>query len=65
VLEPGQTSYWAEVDYRTYDVTSLLRPGGNVLGMDTGSGVYQQADSTSAGRYMFQPRNNTVFGARR
>ena len=27
VLEPGQTSYWAEVDYRTYDVTRLLRPG--------------------------------------
>jgi len=63
VLEPGQTSYWAEVDYRTYDITGLLRPGGNVLGVETGSGVYQQADSTSAGRYMFQPANNTVFGS--
>lgn len=63
VLEPGQTSYWAEVDYRTYDVTRLLRPGMNVLGIETGSGVYQQADSTSMGRYMFQPGNNTVFGA--
>lgn len=63
VLEPGQTSYWAEVDYRTYDVTSLLRSGANVLGIETGSGVYQQADSTSMGRYMFQPRNNVVLGA--
>jgi hypothetical protein len=62
VLEPGQTSYWAEVDYRTYDVTRLLRSGSNVLGIETGSGAYQQADSTSAGRYMFQPGNNTVFG---
>lgn len=63
VLEPGQTSYWAEVDYRTYDVTGLLRHGTNVLGIETGSGVYQQADSTSVGRYMFQPGNNTVLGA--
>lgn len=63
VLEPGQTSYWAEVDYRTYDITRLLRPGTNVLGIETGSGAYQQADSTSVGRYMFQPGNNTVLGA--
>ena len=63
VLEPGQTSYWAEVDYRTYDVTRLLRAGTNVLGIETGSGAYQQADSTSVGRYMFQPANNTVLGA--
>ena len=63
VLEPGQTSYWAEVDYRTYDVTRLLRRGSNVLGLETGSGVYQQADSTPIGRYMFQPGNNVVFGA--
>lgn len=63
VLEPGQTSYWAEVDYRTYDVTRLLRSGSNVLGIETGSGVYQQADSTPMGRYMFQPGNNVVFGA--
>src|SRR3954467_9022743 len=33
VLEPGQTSYFAEVNYRTYDVTSLLKPGGNLLGV--------------------------------
>lgn len=63
VLEPGQTSYWSEVDYRSYDVTRLLRPGSNMLGIETGSGAYQQADSSSMGRYMFQPGNNTVLGA--
>src|SRR5262249_18501953 len=47
VLEPGQTSYWAEVHYRTYDVTDLLRRGDNVLGMEVGSGALQQADTTS------------------
>jgi alpha-L-rhamnosidase len=62
VLEPGQTSYWSEVDYRTYDVTRLLRGGANVLGLEVGSGVYQQADSTPMGRYMFQPGNNVVLG---
>ena len=34
-----------------------------MLGIETGSGAYQQADSTSVGRYMFQPANNTVLGA--
>ncbi|MEU8821558.1 family 78 glycoside hydrolase catalytic domain [Actinoplanes sp. NPDC048796] len=62
VLEPGQTSYWSEVNYRTYDVTRLLRHGGNVLGMEVGSGALQQADTTSVGRYMFQPDNNEVLG---
>ena len=63
VLEPGQTSYWSEVDYRAYDITQLLRQGTNVLGIETGSGAYQQADTTSVGRYMFQPGNNTILGA--
>jgi len=62
VLEPGQTSYWAEMAYRTYDVTDLVTRSGNVLGMEVGSGVLQQADTTSIGRYMFQPENNEVLG---
>jgi len=51
VLEPGQTSYYAEVDYRTYDVTPLLRQGANLLGVETGSGAYQRV--ASPGRYLF------------
>ncbi len=62
VLEPGQTGYWDEVNYRTYDVTRLLERGSNVLGMEVGSGALQQADTTSIGRYVFQPGNNEVLG---
>ncbi|HEX6675393.1 MAG TPA: family 78 glycoside hydrolase catalytic domain [Actinomycetes bacterium] len=51
VLEPGQTSYHAEVNYRTYDVTALLRRGANLLGIETGSGAYQRA--AIPGRYLF------------
>lgn len=39
VLEPGQTSYWKEVHYRTYDVTDLLERRDDVLGFEVGSGV--------------------------
>ena len=62
VLEPGQTGYWDEVNYRTYDVSDLVERGSNVLGMEVGSGVLQQADTTSIGRYIFQPGNNEVLG---
>jgi hypothetical protein len=51
VLEPGQTSYYAEVNYRTYDVTNLLQRRGNVLGIETGSGAYQRVPTP--GRYFF------------
>src|SRR4051794_33289967 len=61
VLEPGQTSYFAEVDYRTYDVTSLLKPGGNLLGVETGSGAYQRV--ITPGRYFFQNNPAPVYGS--
>ena len=51
VLEPGQTTYAAEVDYRTYDLTGQLRSGDNTLRIDTGSGVYQRVPTP--GRYFF------------
>ena len=60
VLEPGQTSYYAEVDYRTYDVTSLLKQGGNLLGIETGSGAYQRV--ITPGRYFFQNNPAPVYG---
>src|SRR3954447_24779335 len=61
VLEPGQTSYHAEVDYRTYDVTHLLRQGANLLGVETGSGAYQRV--RTGGRYFFQNNPAPVYGA--
>jgi alpha-L-rhamnosidase len=62
VLEPGQTTYSAEVDYRTYDLTRQLRGGTNVLGIETGSGAYQRV--RTPGRYFFGGtlEQYTVFG---
>lgn len=51
VLEPGQTTYAAEVDYRTYDLTTELRKGDNTLRIDVGSGAYQRVPTP--GRYFF------------
>jgi alpha-L-rhamnosidase len=61
VLEPGQTTYFAEVDYRTYDVTSLVKQGGNLLGVETGSGAYQRV--RTGGRYFFQNNPAPVYGS--
>jgi alpha-L-rhamnosidase len=40
VLTPGWTDYNIRVQYQVYDVTSLLRPGANVLGAILGDGWY-------------------------
>jgi alpha-L-rhamnosidase len=40
VLSPGLTDYSKEILYRTYDVTSFLKPGDNVIGMMLGNGWY-------------------------
>jgi alpha-L-rhamnosidase len=43
VLSPGLTDYYKEVLYRTYDVTSFLKPGANAVGMMLGNGWYSAA----------------------
>jgi len=43
VLSPGLTDYFHEVLYRTYDVTSFLKPGTNAVGMMLGNGWYSAA----------------------
>ncbi|MEU1183176.1 family 78 glycoside hydrolase catalytic domain [Streptomyces sp. NPDC005820] len=62
VLEPGQTTYSAEVAYRTYDLTRQLRYGTNMLGIETGSGAYQRVKTP--GHYFFGGRleTYTVYG---
>ena len=40
VLSPSLTDYSKEVLYRTYDVTSFLKPGANAVGMMLGNGWY-------------------------
>jgi len=60
VLEPGETSFFAEIDYRTYDVTNLLQVGSNVIGVETGSGEYDRV--ITPGRYFFQNNPEPVYG---
>jgi len=40
VLSPNLTDYSQEVLYRTYDVTTLLKPGSNAVGLMLGNGWY-------------------------
>ena len=41
VLTPGWTSYKKRLQYQTYDVTTLLRPGQNAVGALLGDGWYR------------------------
>jgi alpha-L-rhamnosidase len=52
VLAPGWTSYDERLLYQTYDLTSLLRPGRNAVGVTLGDGWYR-------GRLAWQDRRNT------
>jgi len=40
-LTPGWTSYNKRLQYQVYDVTTLLKPGVNVIGITLGSGWYR------------------------
>ncbi len=42
VLNPAQSQYDQTVFYRTYDVTKLLRPGKNAVGVELGNGFYNE-----------------------
>ena len=41
LFTPGWTSYGKRLQYQTYDVTSLLRPGENAVGAVLGNGWYR------------------------
>lgn len=56
VLRPGWTSYDKRLQYQAYDVTRLLRAGGNAIGATVGDGWY-------SGTIGFKGRNN--YGAQR
>lgn len=49
LLDPGWTDYRKTVLYSTYDVTSLLAPGANAIGVMLGNGMYTVEQA--AGRY--------------
>jgi alpha-L-rhamnosidase len=52
LFRPGWTSYDKRLQYDTYDVTSLLRAGPNVIGVTLGDGWYR-------GRLGFEGQRNT------
>ena len=39
VLAPGNSNYQLSAEYRTYDVTRLVRPGANTVGVELGNGT--------------------------
>ncbi len=56
LFTPGWTSYNRRLQYQTYDVTNLLKPGDNALGAVLGDGWYR-------GQLGFNGRRN-VYGKR-
>ena len=57
VLNPGNTQYDKRILYQTYDVTDLLRPGGNAVGITLGSGWWSDAQT-------FVVKNFNYYGDR-
>ncbi len=49
VMTPGWTDYKKRIFYDTYDVTGLLRPGDNAIGVMLGNGMYNV--EKTKGRY--------------
>ncbi|ANE46371.1 alpha-L-rhamnosidase [Paenibacillus swuensis] len=56
-LTPGWTSYAARLQYQTYDVTSMLLAGGNVIGIALANGWYK-------GHLAWEKKSN-IYGDRR
>ena len=50
VLSPNLTDYSQEVLYRTYDVTDLLKPGSNAMGLMLGNGWFSGSKVMWRGR---------------
>ena len=55
VLDPGWTDYRYRLTYQTYDVTSLVQRGENVLSVMLGAGWYAGRMGYSSTRYAYGP----------
>ncbi len=55
VLDPGQTSYDVRAFYVTHDITQLLRPGTNAVGLMLGSGFFGQNQAFNAPGLAYGP----------
>jgi alpha-L-rhamnosidase len=60
VLDPGWTSYSNRVCYSTYDVTGLLRPGRNAVGLMLGNGWFNPLPLRMWGHV--NPRDALIVG---
>ena len=56
VFAPGWTSYTKRLQYQTYDVTSLLKPGQNAAGVLLGNGWYRGEIGFSGQRNFYGDR---------
>jgi alpha-L-rhamnosidase len=54
-LTPGFTDYSKRIQYQTYDVSTLITPGKNVLGAVLGQGWYASGMTWTGMPYFFQP----------
>jgi alpha-L-rhamnosidase len=52
-MAPGWTSYAKRLQYQTYDVTNLLQPGPNVLGIMLGDGWYKGSIGWQDRRHLY------------
>ncbi|MFM9278373.1 glycoside hydrolase family 78 protein [Paenibacillus jiagnxiensis] len=53
LLAPGWTSYHHRIQYQTYDVTDLLKQGGNGIGVMLGDGWYRGGLGFDGRNYMY------------
>jgi alpha-L-rhamnosidase len=56
LFTPGWTSYNKRLQYQTYDVTSLLKPGANAVGAMLGDGWYRSELGWQDRRNLYGPR---------
>ena len=72
VLAPGNSNYQLSTEYRTYDLTEVLRTGGNTIGVELGNGtayVRRSVTNPAVGRtapyswWQSQPKGNSVLAA--
>jgi alpha-L-rhamnosidase len=50
-FDPSESDFRRRIFYSTYDVTSLVRSGGNGIGFMLGNGMYGNGVSANGGRY--------------
>ncbi|MFC0215162.1 family 78 glycoside hydrolase catalytic domain [Paenibacillus chartarius] len=61
VLAPGWTSYPVRIQYQTYDVTELLRQGGNGIGIMLGDGWYKSGMGFEGKNFKYGERRAAVL----